>query len=168
MSRRRVIDGFENYYAHDEGYISNRKTGRILIAHPDSSGYMTVRLYENGVGYTRRVHRLIAETFLRQPSVTMWQVNHINGDKRDNRIENLEFVTASDNMKHSYENGLNHWEGYNETPVRILETGQVFRSQAECARAIEGYQANINACLMGRRYTHMGYHFEYADDEEVQ
>lgn len=65
-------------------------------------------------------------------------------------------------MYHAYANGLNHWVGYNERPVKILETGKIYKSQAECAREIGGSQPNINACLMGRRRSHLGYHFEYA------
>lgn len=162
MKDRRVeIYDFSNYDVSENGYVINNKTGRILSASPDRCGYMTVHLSKNGRGYTKRVHRLVAEAFLEQPSEDAWQVNHINGDKRDNRRINLEYVTPSDNMYHSYANCLNHWEGYNERPVRIIETGEVFKSQAECARAIGGSQPNINACLVGRRNTHLGYHYEY-------
>lgn len=164
MDERRVVaGGFNNYYASENGYIMNRNTGRILATYPDRSGYMTVRLSKDNRMYTKRVHRLVAETFLEPPDEEAWQVNHINGDKRDNRLCNLEYVTPSDNMYHAYANGLNHWEGYNERPVRIVETGEVFKSQAECARAIGGSQPNINACLVGRRHKHLGLHFEYAD-----
>lgn len=162
MEELRNIDDFPTYCASSEGVIINKKTGRILKSSPDTSGYMTVHLTENGRGYTKRVHRLVAEAFLEQPCDEANQVNHINGDKNDNRLSNLEFVTPSENMRHSYDNGLNHWEGYNETPVRIVETGEVFKSQAECARNIGGSQSNINACLMGRRRSHLGFHYEYA------
>lgn len=161
--RRRDIKGFSKYQACDNGTIINKKTGRVLKAAPDRTGYMNVCLQENGHQYTKRVHRLVAETFMEQPNDESWQVNHIDGDKGNNRLDNLEFVTPGDNMRHAYANGLNHWEGYNETPVRIIETGEVYRSQAECARAIGGSQPNINACLTGRRNKHLGYHYEYVE-----
>lgn len=160
---RRPIEGYDNYCASSAGYIVNKKTGRVLKANPDSHGYMSVGLSKNGKGCTKRVHKLIADAFLIQPSDEEWQVNHINGDKTDNRLSNLEFATPSGNMYHAYTNGLNHWEGYNERPVRITETGVVYKSQAECARAIGGSQPNINACLTGRRRSHLGFHYEYAD-----
>lgn len=147
----------------DEGYIINQRTGKIVHASPDSCGYMTVHLYKDGKWYTKRLHRLVIDTFSTPPNDASWQVNHINGNKRDNRLINLEYVTPSENMYHAYANGLNHWVGYNERPVRIIETGEVFKSQAECARAIGGSQANINACLSGRRTKHLGYRYEYAD-----
>lgn len=167
MERRCDIDGFNNYQASENGYIVNKRTGRILKASPDRCGYMTVHLTENSKAYTKRVHKLVLDSFEKQPSREAWQVNHKNGDKRDNRLCNLEYVTPSENMYHSYANGLNHWEGYNETPIRVIETGKVYPSQHECARAIGGSQSNINACLMGRRNKHKGYHFEYADEMEI-
>lgn len=161
--RKRTIDGFSNYRASEKGYIQNKKTGRILKASPDSHGYMCVGLSKNGKKYTKLVHLLVGRAFLKQPCKEAWQLDHVNGDKRDCSVDNLEYVTPSENMHRAYANGLNHWEGYNERPVRIVETGEVFKSQAECARAIGGNQPSINACLTGRRNKHMGYHYEYAD-----
>lgn len=162
MSERRPVKNFPNYTITDFGEITNER-GYVLHAHPDKFGYMNVHLKNDGKFYTRRVHRLVADTFIEERDVGSCQVNHINGDKRDNRVSNLEWVTPSENMYHAYANGLNHWVGYNETPVRIVETGEVYRSQADCARAINGSQPNINACLMGRRRSHMGYHYEYVE-----
>lgn len=161
--QRRTICNFDNYCVSEDGYVINKITGRILKASPDRYGYMTVHIYRDGKSYPKRVHKLVADAFLIPPSNDVWQVNHINGDKRDNRLCNLEYVTPNDNMYHAYANRLNHWVGYNERPVRIVETGEVFKSQAECARIIGGSQPNINACLVGRRLSHLGYHFEYAD-----
>lgn len=161
--RLKTIEDFDDYSVSEDGYVMNRHTGRFLKASPDRCGYMTIHLCRNGKMYTKRVHKIVADTFLDRPSSEAWQVNHKNGDKRDNRLDNLEFVSPGDNMKHAYANGLNHWEGYNETPIRVLETGQVYKSQAECARAIGGSQPNINACLTGRRNKHLGLHFEYVE-----
>ena len=161
--RKRNVQGFPNYRVSEKGYVQNKKTGRILKASPDRRGYMTVGLSKDGKHHTRRVHKLVGKAFLKQPSKEAWQLDHINGDKRDCSVSNLEYVTPGENMRRAYANGLNHWEGYNERPVRIVETGEVFKSQAECARAIGGNQPNINACLAGRRHKHMGYRYEYAD-----
>lgn len=161
--RSRTVKGFPDYYASENGYVVNKHKDRVIHSSPDKHGYMTIHLCNDGIWYTKLLHRVVAETFLGQPNSDAWQVNHINGDKSDNRLSNLEFVTPSENMYHAYANGLNHWEGYNESPVRIIETGEVYKSQAECARAIRGSQSNINACLKGRRSKHLGYHYEYVD-----
>lgn len=161
--RRRDVDGYSNYEVSETGDVINKKTGRVLKYRFDKHGYANVNLSKNGVCHNKLVHRLVAKAFLTQPSEEAWQVNHDNGDKSDNSVGNLYYATPSENMMHAYAHGLNHYVGYNERPVRIVETGEVFKSQAECARAIGGNQPNINACLLGRRHTHMGYHFQYAD-----
>ena len=67
------------------------------------------------------VHRMVAETWIDNPN-HYEEVNHINGDKDDNRVENLEWVTHGENIRHAFRTGLNK----NRTPVRIVETGEVF------------------------------------------
>jgi hypothetical protein len=103
------------------------------------------------------VHQMVAETWIDNPN-HYEEVNHINGDKDDNRVENLEWTTHSQNISHSYRTGLNK----RATPIRIVETGEVYESIAECARRIGGTPQAISNCLSGRCSTHLGYHFEYA------
>ena len=62
-------------------------------------GYLAVRYYENGKARNLLVHRVLAELYIPNPN-NLAQVNHINGDAWDNRIENLEWISASDNCKH--------------------------------------------------------------------
>jgi hypothetical protein len=71
-----------------------------------SHKYHSVDLYANGKRFSRYVHRLVAETFIPNPD-NKGEVNHINGVKDDNRVENLQWSTRSENMKHAYDNGLN-------------------------------------------------------------
>lgn len=113
-------------------------------------------------GSPQLVHRMVAETWIPNPN-NHTQVNHINGDKDDNSVENLEWATPSQNIRHAYRTGLK--KGYAKgTPIRVVETGEVFESQAECARRLGCDQGNIAHCLAGRQSTHHGYHFEYVKD----
>ena len=125
-----------------------------------------LKLSLNNWGYPRvgavpggqYVHRMVAETWLDNPNPNYYtEVNHINGDKTDNRVENLEWVTHSENVYHAMRTGL-----MKGGPIRIVETGETFESLRECARRIGGDHRRISDCLAGKRSTHLGYHFEYA------
>ena len=150
------------YNVSTDGRIKNVRTGRILVATNDSRGYPAVTLFDDDGQHTKPVHRLVAETFLPNPEGKR-TVNHKDGNKRNNHISNLEWNTMSENISHAYRTGLKRRPdnaGSKKRPVKIVETGEVFESVSECARAIGGDQAHIFNCLSGRYHTHKGYHFE--------
>ena len=118
-------------------------------------GYEQVCLRKDGKKYAKRVNRLVAQAFIPNPN-NLPQVNHIDGDKTNNCVDNLEWCDASYNMKHCFDNRMSDWT----TKIRIIETGEVFNSKAECARKIGGHVSLIDMCLKGKRKTHKGYHFE--------
>lgn len=161
MEQWRSVKGFVNYEVNDHGDIRNKHTTKILSPKIDR-GYERVVLYDKGVRNMKQVHRIVAESFIDNPDCKD-EVNHINGNKHDNRVQNLEWCTRSDNMKHAYATGLKHFSGgLEERPVRVLETGQVYKSIHECARQLNCDQGHISHCLSGQRQTHNKYHFEYA------
>lgn len=86
------------------GRIMNTK-GRILKAGIDKDGYYRITLSNNGKRKSYYVHRLVARAYLKDYDENL-QVNHKNGIKTDNRIENLEMVTLQENIKHSIITGL--------------------------------------------------------------
>lgn len=91
----------EHYAVSDDGSVWSYKTDKWLKLATSSNGYACVRLN----GKTQSVHRLVAEAYC-DKGEGCDQVNHINGDKQDNRAENLEWVTASENRKHAWATGL--------------------------------------------------------------
>lgn len=108
------VVGYEGIYeVSSAGRVKRIKTehgvqaGRQLKPFSDRRGYPTVGLYKNRKRRMLMVHRLLTTTFW-GPLPIGKQTNHKNGIKADNRLENLEFVTPSENTKHAYAHGLMH------------------------------------------------------------
>ncbi len=158
------IQGFPNYLVSNFGRIWNAKHNRFLKPFY-KFGYAFVCLYHNGESFDIRIHRLVAAAFL-PTSLDRSEVNHEDGDKNYNYIENLEWATRSENMIHAFRTGLKI--PTNRRPVRVIETGLTFESLTECANAIGGSPGNIRHCLMGKIKTHCGFTFEYIDKEVVE
>ena len=103
------IKDFPDYYVTDMGDVYSRKIcptnrqGRIKKLKPGKTqkGYLNITLCRDGKTYTKRLHRVVAETFIPNPD-NKPEINHINGIKTDNRVENLEFCTRSENEIHCY------------------------------------------------------------------
>lgn len=108
MSERRPILGFESYSVSDVGEVrreidsaTGSRAGRVLHQHT-VRGYKLVWLYGAGTRELRGVHRVLWEAF-NGPIPPGLQINHRNGDKCDNRLENLELVTPAENTRHAIE-----------------------------------------------------------------
>lgn len=104
--RFKFIRNFEKYSACSNGHIYSNDynhTGqrKMLKETLDKDGYPYVRFVIDKKRYKKMVHRLIAETFIENID-NKPQVNHINGNKSDNRVENLEWVTVKENINHAY------------------------------------------------------------------
>lgn len=101
------IKGYEGSYAvTDNGRVWSVRRNIWLKPFETGTGYMTVRLCVNEKGKDPKIHRLVGEAFIRNPE-NKPQINHINGDKKDNRASNLAWVTARENIQHACDLGLN-------------------------------------------------------------
>ncbi len=151
-----VICGWPDYLVSTLGRVYSVKND-IVLKPGMGRWYYTIVLFRRGERKSHNIHQLVAEAF-----VPGWfegaEVNHKNGIKEDNVDWNLEWGTHGDNMRHAYRTGL-----IPSRPVRIIETGEVFKNATACAKYIGGNLTNISACFYGRQRTHKGYTFEYAD-----
>ena len=94
------IPELDDYSATPDGRIYSHKCGRFLTKQIDGKGYETVMLMINGECRRRRVHRLVAITYLGKPTKTGMTVNHKNEIKTDNCVENLEWIELADNLRY--------------------------------------------------------------------
>lgn len=101
----KIIENFTNYTITDTGIVTNTKTGHVKSQWLGRNGYLHVDVQQNGVKKKLSVHRLLAMNFIPNPE-NKEQVNHIDGNKQNNKLENLEWNTRSENTIHAYKNEL--------------------------------------------------------------
>lgn len=151
---------------HREYEVSNfgriRNNGIIRKQSVSSSGYQYIGVTFNGIQKNYLIHRLVAEAFLPNP-LKKPQVNHIDGDKSNNNVRNLEWVTASENMIHKA-NILKSptSDRFLIQEVVCVETGERFSSISEAARRYNVSQPQISSVVHGYKYRHTaaGLHWE--------
>ena len=101
----KYIKGYENYLVSKSGLVYSLKAKKLLKPTIDRKGYYKVALYNDQGKLSISLHRLVALNYIENPD-NKPQVNHINGIKNDNRVENLEWVTNRENTFHAIKNGL--------------------------------------------------------------
>lgn len=113
------VVGFENYYSvSDSGEVFSKRSGKYLKLAHKKNGYVYTELNVNGVTTYKRVHRLVAEAFIPNPENKPF-VNHIDGNKSNNSVSNLEWVTGSENNIHAIKNNL--FDPYKQRHTYILQ-----------------------------------------------
>ena len=145
--------------------------GKLLKLNKNTSGYLQVRLSKNGIAKTYRVNRLIALTFISNPEVKQ-TVNHINGNKLDNRVENLEWATHKEQITHQH-NVLN--VPYSDCKCChiakkkkiIRNDGKVYNSLLEAKNDLGNKNAHITEVCQGKLKSTCGYSFKYLEEGVV-
>jgi hypothetical protein len=176
------IPGYEGFYqASTDGKIRsctryNEKSkaaryGNELKLHVGDDGYVHCMLSAHGVSKLHSVHRLVASAHIPNPE-NKPQVNHIDGDKLNNSVANLEWVTREENMNHAKAMGL--WDPQkcgniemikHGKPVRCITDGKTYRSISEAARTYNMDFESVKESIQLNR-CRKGLMFEYVTEED--
>lgn len=159
-----VIEEFPNYEIARSGMIRNKTTNKVKKISKGHRGYPVVSLRKNGKMYLRTVHILLARTFIANPQ-NKPEVNHIDGNKANYKLENLEWVTRKENDNHARRTGLHKSDG--DKPVLQYTKDMIlvnrFKSASEAARKTGYNRSNISSAARGntRLKSYKGYIWKY-------
>jgi hypothetical protein len=156
------VKSLERFVVNWAGTNSLRKQ-KFLSIRKSKLGYLDVKLCKDSIKYPLRVHRLVAMAFIPNTDKKT-QVNHINGIKTDNRVENLEWVTGSENKIHAFRTGLQKPNFGTIAGAKKLTESDVIRirsgefgnlPQKEIAKIFSVSQITISRVLSKKRWPHI-------------
>lgn len=145
---------------------------RILKSQIDKRGYERVRISINGSKTTLKVHRIVATAFIENPK-NLPQVNHKDGNKINNHVDNLEWVNNSENQLHAISNGLKEILFSTEAAaftgsVEVYDKNNNLVTTLSGNREMKNFGLDfrlVSACILGKRKTHRGFSFKKLTNE---
>jgi len=153
------IKEFDNYLVSNKGRIMNGKTGKILKPRDDRRGYEKVDLYQNGKSKSLKVHRIVAQAFIDNPN-DLETVNHIDENKHNNNVENLEWMSNGDNIRYSQAKPVEQYD---------FESGRlicIYSSLSDCSRLTGFNNSVISMACRGQYKQAYGYIWKYQDNND--
>ena len=183
MEQWRDVPGYNGkFQISNTGKIRNGKTGLDRKPYVNENGYCIIGFYDKEKGFSvqHRVHRLVAEAFIPNPEGKR-TVNHIDGNKLNNRVENLEWATHQENLDHAHKTGLivisekqrkaasenikkNRLHANPEKKCFLSDSmghKMEFPSIRAAAHWVEGVPSAIVLCCQGKKKTYKGYKWGY-------
>ena len=159
--RKVYIDGKETFYSVSNfGQVRNDSTGRLLTGTVANNGYRMVHFHSR-INKICSVHRLVMKAFKPCSDMDELQINHIDGNKLNNHIDNLEWSTALENMRHSY---LNHLQQREMRPCYQYDLEGNFIKEYvnsnEAAKELDIDYTNIWRCITEQQTHYLGWQFK--------
>ena len=162
----KTITEANNYEVSDEGEVRNKTTKQILKGRLSKSGYyqVNIKINETNKFSNRYIHRLVAQYFIENKE-NKREVNHKDGNKLNNNVENLEWVTSSENQRHRHSIGIkqtsNRYIGMFNSDNKLVKD---FNSIIEAAAFFnKTSRVNIDNVLQGKQKSAYGYFWKYLD-----
>jgi hypothetical protein len=155
----KIIEDYPNYEVSNYGKIRNINTGLILKTNYDYKGYEFVILSHRGIQKTIKVHKLVADAFVDKYYDNL-EVTHLDGDRSNNRADNLDWWKRRDVHRRSYRlHGRKQL--HRMRSIVLIETGEIFESITQASDILGISKYSISRVLNRRsRCTKEGYHFE--------
>lgn len=156
------------YFRNIHGKI---KRERILKVNYDKMGYQIIGLSKNGKLKTRTIHRIVAETFIDNPN-NYKVINHIDCNKENNNVNNLEWCTQKHNVRESFKNGLQKApkgkESTSSKKVKQYDLKGNFIKEWDCTmdiqRKLKYANQNVSACCRGEKRSAYGFVWRYVNE----
>ena len=160
----RDVKGFEGLYKISSyGNIYSYTLEKLMKKQVNPTGYEQVLLYRDGKPFLKRIHRIVMENFSEEEFDHEMPVNHIDGNKLNNKVENLEMTTPKRNTRHAVKTGLIK----SCKPVmQFTIKGEFIReysSASEAARQLGAHHSQISRAASGKLYSSCGYRWKYKE-----
>lgn len=160
---------YENYEVSNFGKVRNKNTGYILTPAVHHKGYLKAQMKDNTKHVGRFIHRLVAIAFIPNPS-NLPQIDHLDNDKTNNHVSNLEWVTGKENHRRKVADGLNvvpENAGRQKQPIKAFLKDGTFVGEfpyiTKAAEELGLEQSAISLVLKGTYKSTKGYVFERVD-----
>lgn len=164
MDKIRINVMNKNLLIHKNGDIYDLDRDEVRRTYISTSGYKYIALKSHGIQKNMFVHRIIASTFIPNPE-SYPCVNHINGEKIDNSVDNLEWCTYSQNMNHAYSIGLYSARKYSyfqfDLDGRLLNKFNDYK-EVQLFLGLKDV-SGVRKCASGKTIMYKGYIWEYTD-----
>lgn len=153
------ISDLKEFEISNSGMIRNALTKKLIPHCQTKNGYLKTNIFHQGKRYSKLIHRIVIREFLFDSTM---QVNHIDGNKHNNNLSNLEYVTQSENIKHAFLIGIQNHKG-EKNPAHKLTAADVREirklseerkiSQRKLARMYSTSQGNISKIINRKKWS---------------